>query len=156
MHFAKQNFSNVRDDEKVIDQVVKWNSQFYNLDLDIKDTIIQRFVKEEGDRIEPKEHHVPHIKNLYHNNSICKLVAYQILSSRDNIQGGEFKFKHWGNPPRKDNFGKKVEDPNPYPVWLNEQGTLFIVPALETVSTQLIVSGKLEYVKYSFRGGNYK
>lgn len=156
MHFAKQNFSNKRDDNKAIDQAVKWNSQFYKLNLDIDDTIIEQFKLEEGDRIEPVSHHVPHIKNLYDSRPICKLVAYHILSSRDNIQGGEFQFRHWGNPPRKDNFGKKIEDPNPYPFWLNEQGTLFIVPALETVSTYVIVSGELEYVKYSFKGGNYK
>ena len=40
MHKAIQNFGTYQDDERVIDQVVKFNSEFYKLDLDINETII--------------------------------------------------------------------------------------------------------------------
>ena len=56
----------------------------------------------------------------------------------------------------KDNYGKLVPTKNPYPVWLNEQGSLFVIPALENVSTEMVVSGQLDFIQYVFRGANYK
>ena len=41
MHKAIQDFHPLRDDERVIDQVVKFNSQFYKLNLEINETIIK-------------------------------------------------------------------------------------------------------------------
>ena len=96
------------------------------------------------------------IKNLYNDNLIPKLTAIHILSSRDDIQGGEFRFKGWNEPTRIDNYGKVYEHDNPYPTWLNEKGTLFVVPALEPVWSEMVVSGELNFVQYVFRGVNYR
>ena len=156
MHYAFENFSQERNDDKVIDEVVKLNSQFYKLDLNIRDTIVNQFKLTEGEGLNDRSIHTPHIKNLYKDDTIVKLVAIHILSSRDQIQGGEFKFGKWGQPTRRDNFGKVIREDNPYPYWLNEKGSMFVIPALETFGTHLIVSGKLEYVMYNFRGANYK
>ena len=65
MHQAIQDFSNYQDDERVIDQVVKFNSQFYKLNLDIHETISMPVTVGEGDRVESVRTHTPHIKNYY-------------------------------------------------------------------------------------------
>ena len=156
MYQSIQDFGNYRDDERVIDQVVKFNSQFYKLNLDIHETISMPVTVGEGDRVESVRTHTPHIKNLYNDDLIPKLTAIHILSSRDDIQGGEFRFKGWNEPTRIDNYGKVYEHDNPYPVWLNEKGTLFVVPALEPVWSEMVVSGELNFVQYVFRGVNYR
>ena len=156
MYQSIQDFGTYRDDERVIDQVVKFNSQFYKLNLDIHETISMPVTVGEGDRVESVRTHTPHIKNLYNDNLIPKLTAIHILSSRDDIQGGEFRFGAWGEPHRRDNFGKLLATKNPYPVWLNEKGSLFVIPAMEKVTTETIISGELNFVEYVFRGVNYK
>ena len=156
MHRAIQNFSNYQDDERVIDQVVKFNSEFYKVNLELDKTLIFPQSVKEGDRGENFAIHQPHIRNMYEDKTISKLIAIHILSSRDDIQGGEFRFASWGEPQRKDNYGKLVPTKNPYPVWLNEQGSLFVIPALENVSTERVVSGQLDFIQYVFRGANYK
>ena len=50
----------------------------------------------------------------------------------------------------------RIKSSNPYPLWLNEKGSLFVVSALETVGTYNVVSGQLEVIKYQFIGDNYK
>ena len=156
MHYAYQDFGNTQDDDAVISQLVKCNSKFYRQDINLNDTIIERKIIKEGSGLSLKATHAPHMGNMYKTDKVVKLIAVHILSSRDNIQGGEFTFGKWGDPIRKDNYGKIVESKNPYPTWLNEQGSLFIIPAMEHMGTQLIVSGELEYVLYSFRGANFK
>lgn len=152
LYNAFQNFEG-----NVIDKVVQLNSQYYHLDLDLDKTIQERIVLKEGDEKKLRAMHTPHIGNMYKSNIIDKLTAYHIISSRDQIQGGEFAFQRWTNPVRRDNFGKlRGNEETAYPVWLNEQNTLFVVPALEPVATYLIVSGQLEFVRYRFRGENYK
>jgi hypothetical protein len=157
MHYAKQNFGEVRDDKKVFDQIQEWNkSNYNNLNINIEDTIVEDLTIPEAHEIKTNSIHVPHIKNMYTQRTVSKLVAYHILSSRDQIQGGEFQFQGWGDPTRRDNFGKVIETNNPYPVWLNEQGTLFCFPAAEGFGTRMIISGELKLVKYVFRGENYR
>lgn len=156
MYYSIENFSKTQDDNKVIDQIIKWNSQHYRLNLDADSVSIEKFKLEETERVPTTTDHIPHIGNLYKDQKVAKLTAFHILSSRDQIQGGEFAFKGWTEPTRKDNFGKVIETSNPYPVYLNEQGTLFCIPSLEPYTSQTIVSGTLEFVKYIFYGENYK
>ena len=152
LYNAFQNFEG-----SVIDKVVQLNSQYYHLDLDLDKTIEERIILTDGDYQDRSSLHVPHIKNLYQERTIDKLTAYHIKSSRDQIQGGEFRFEGWTDPVRKDNFGKlRGNEETAYPVWLNEEKTLFVIPALEPRGIQLIVSGQLEFVRYRFRGENYK
>lgn len=152
LYNAFQNFEG-----DVIDKVVQLNSQYYHLDLDLDKTIEEKIVLTDGDYQEQSSMHVPHIKNLYEETTIDKLTAYHIKSSRDQIQGGEFNFQRWTDPVRKDNFGKiRGNSETAYPVWLNEEKTLFVIPALEPRGIHLIVSGQLEFVRYRFRGENYK
>ena len=156
MHYAFQDFSKTPNDDAVIDQVVKLNSKFYRQDLDLNDVKIKDVVISEGEGINTKPTHTPHIGNMFEDINVTKLIAVHILSSRDNIQGGEFTFVKWGDPTRKDNYGRLKKENNPYPTWLNEQGTLFVIPAIEHMGTQLTVSGQLEFRIYHFRGANYK
>lgn len=156
MYYSYQNFGNTQNDDAVISQLVKCNSKFYRQDINLNNTIIEKKIIKEGEGINLKATHVPHLGNMYNNDKVVKLIAIHILSSRDDIQGGEFTFGKWGDPTRKDNYGKLVKHDNPYPTWLNEQGTLFIIPAMEPIGTQLLVSGQLEFMMYSFRGANYK
>ena len=156
MHKAIQDFHPLRDDERVIDQVVKFNSQFYKLDLNIQDIVINPHTVKEGDKVTSIMTHTPHIGNMFKDGLVSKLIAIHILSSRDDIQGGEFRFGAWGEPHRRDNFGKLLATKNPYPVWLNEKGSLFVIPAMEKVTTETIISGELNFVEYVFRGVNYK
>ncbi len=156
MHYAIENFSNKREDGLVYEEVKKVNAQMFKQLLDFDITTSNEFTIRESEQIKPATQHVPHIGNLYQQEPVIKLVAYHIISSRDNIQGGEFRFKYWGQPHRKDNFGKDIKSSNPYPLWLNEQGTLFIVSALEMVGTFDVVSGQLDFIKYEFKGDNYK
>lgn len=152
LYNAFQNFEG-----SVIDKVVQLNSQYYHLDLDLDKTITERIVINEGEYAQKRTMHSPHIGNMYKQDTIDKLTAYHIISSRDQIQGGEFVFQRWTDPIRRDNYGKrKGNDDTAYPVWLNEQNSLFVIPALEPVSTYLIVSGQLEFMRYRFRGENYK
>jgi hypothetical protein len=156
MHYSIENFSKTQDDNKVIDQIIKWNSEHYRLNLDADSVSIKKFKLQENESVPTTIDHVPHIGNLYKDQKVAKLTAFHILSSRDQIQGGEFAFKGWTDPTRKDNFGHVIETSNPYPVYLNEQGTLFCIPSLETYRSHMIVSGTLEFVKYTFYGENYK
>lgn len=156
MYHSIENFSKTQDDNKVIDQIIKWNSQHYKLDLDADSVLIKKIKLEETEHVPGTTDHVPHIGNLYKDQKVAKLTAFLILSSRDQIQGGEFLFKGWTEPTRKDNFGHVIETSNPYPSYLNEQGTLFCIPSLERYSTHTIVSGTLEFVRYTFYGDNYK
>ena len=152
LYNAFQNFEG-----NVIDKVVQLNSEFYHLDLDLNETKQETKRLNDGEWLDEVTMHQPHIGNMYKEEKIVKLVAYHIKSSRDQIQGGGFRFKGWTDPVRKDNFGKlRGNEETAYPVWLNEQNTLFVVPALEPVSTYLIVSGQLEFVRYRFKGDNYK
>jgi len=155
MHKAIQNFGTYQDDERVIDQVVKFNSAFYKLDLDINETIIKPTTVKEAD-YHKLIRHEPHLGNMYNDKLIPKLIAVHILSSRDGIQGGEFRFGKWNDPTRQDNFGKIISHDNEYPTWLNEQGTLFVIPGPEKAVTEIVVSGELNFVQYVFRGVNYK
>lgn len=156
MHYANEKFSNKREDGLVYEEVKKVNAQMFKQSIDFDKTIARELTLSEGDHIERRPIHIPHLGNLYVQKPVTKLMAYHILSSRDNIQGGEFRFNTWGDPARKDNFGKDVISDNPYPIWLNEQGSLFIVSALETVGTYTVVSGELKVVMYEFIGDNYK
>ena len=156
MYQSIQDFGTYRDDERVIDQVVKFNSEFYKVNLELDKTLIFPQSVKEGDRANNLAIHQPHIFNMYEDKVISKLIAIHILSSRDDLQGGEFRFHAWGEPQRKDNYGKLIHTKNPYPVWLNEQGSLFVIPALENVATERVVSGQLDFIQYVFRGANYK
>lgn len=156
MHYAIEKFSNTREDNLVYEQVRDINAKMFNQDIDWDRCNAKHIILNEGDELKAATDHVPHINNLYKKATITKLVAFHILSSRDDIQGGEFQFKYWGQPHRKDNFGKQIKSSNPYPLWLNEQGTLFVVSALESVGTFNVVSGQLEVIKYQFIGDNYK
>lgn len=156
MHYAYQDFSKTQDDDAVINQVIKCNSKFYRQDINLDDTVIKKTIIKEGEGISLKATHSPHLGNMFEKDKIVKLVAIHILSSRDDLQGGEFSFGKWGDPIRKDNYGRLKKSDNPYPTWLNEQGTMFIIPAMETMGTQLTVSGQLEFIMYNFRGANYK
>tara|TARA_B100000575_G_scaffold291551_1_gene297766 strand:- start:939 stop:1406 length:468 start_codon:yes stop_codon:yes gene_type:complete len=155
MHKAIQDFGTYQDDERVIDQVVKFNSQFYKLNLEINETIIKSATIKETETANLTKHE-PHLGNMYNDDLIAKLIAVHILSPRDQIQGGEFRFKGWNEPTRTDNYGKVYHHDNSYPTWLNEQGTLFVIPALENAWTEMVVSGELNFVQYVFRGVNYR
>ena len=152
LYNAFQNFEG-----SVIDKVVQLNSQYYHLDLDLDKTITERIVINEGEQVTKRAIHAPHIGNMYKQDTIDKLIAYHIKSSSDQIQGGEFAFQKWTDPVRRDNYGKlRGNDKTAYPIWLNEQNTLFVIPALEPIATYTVVSGQLEFMRYRFRGENYK
>lgn len=152
LHHAFENFQG-----DVIDKVVQLNSEFYKLDLELDKTVIKDEVIKEAESVPAAVTHFPHLGNLYNNSTITKLIAIHIQSSRDYIQGGEFYFGKWTDPVRKDNYGRiQGSEQTAYPTWLNEQGTMFVVPALESIGNRLIVSGELSYKLYAFRGPNYK
>ena len=157
-HACIPNFADINDEDlsvKVLDEVVKFNSS--TLKLNIESKITKAHVKvEEGYQTPLKSTHSPHVGNMFNDKSIPKIVAFVILSNRDYVQGGEFEFGHWEDPQRVDNFGKIIGGgENNYPLELNEQGSLIIVPANEPVGTKLVVSGTLEYYKFIVKGDNY-
>jgi len=158
-HKCIPNFADINDEKlstKVLDEVIKFNSSTLKLNIESKITKAQVTV-EEGYRTQIKSTWYPHVGNMFnYEESIPKICAYFIISNRDYVQGGEFEFGHWNDPQRVDNFGKIIGDSdNNYPLDLNEQGSLIILPALEPMGTKLVVSGTLEYYKFIVKGDNY-
>ena len=157
-HKCIPNFANPDDqdlDNKVLDQIIKFNSSTLNLNIDNKlsGNVI---TVEEPDQLGFARHY-PHTNNLFTKQSVSKITALFIISDRDYIQGGELEFENWDEPIRTDNFGQVIgNEENNYPHDLNEKGSLIIFPSIEKVWSRRVVSGKLQVKLYTVMGDNYK
>lgn len=151
-NFADPNDPNL--DNKVLDEIIKFNSSTLNLNID--SSIGQSDVTiDEPDQLGIQRHHI-HIGNMFKKEKIKKIMALFIISSRDYVQGGELMFENWNEPKRTDNFGAIIgSDENAYPYELNEQGSLIIMPAVEKVWSRRVVSGSLKIRQYIVMGDNY-
>jgi len=159
-HKCIENFAQPDDPdlkEKVHKEIIKFNSQ--HLHLDLNNQISHKTITvEEPDHLDMKAVHHVHIDNLFKETQVAKIVAIFITSSRDYIQGGELKFGKWEAPAAVNNYGQSLvhDNNNTAPVYLNEQGSLIIFPAVEKFGTQSIVSGKLVFERFIVMGDNYK
>lgn len=151
-NFADPNDPNL--DNKVLDEIIKFNSSTLNLNID-SSAGCSDITIDEPDQLGVQRHHI-HIGNMFKKEKIKKIMALFIVSSRDYVQGGELMFENWDEPKRTDNFGAVIgSDENAYPYELNEQGTLIIIPAIEKVWSRRVVSGSLKLKKYIVMGDNY-
>lgn len=156
-HKCIPNFADPNDpdlDNKVLDEIIKFNSSTLNLNID-SSVGFSDITIDEPDQLGVQRHHI-HIGNMFKKEKIKKIMALFIVSSRDYVQGGELQFENWDEPKRTDNFGNVIgSDENAYPYELNEQGTLIIMPAIEKVWSRRVVSGSLKLKKYIVMGDNY-
>ena len=86
---------------------------------------------------------------------VMKVVGIYNDNGPDDYQGGFIYCSNW-REHRKDNFGEDVGDPNNHiPYWINEQGSLLIVPAWEQVNIDITVSGSAKRTGYHLFGDPY-
>ena len=86
---------------------------------------------------------------------VMKVVGIYNNNGPDDYQGSFLYCKNW-KEHRKDNFGEDVGDPdNHIPYWINEQGSLLIVPAWEQVNIDITVSGSAKRTGYHLFGDPY-
>jgi hypothetical protein len=127
----------------------------YEVDIDKPKVVI--FDTLEGSGTNKRSDHVIHIGNILQT-PIVKLTAILIVSSRDDVQGGELAFKHWPDHPRVDNYGKVVrsDDGHHQPAFTNEQGTLIVYPSTEEVGSNLTTSGRVKRIKFIYSGRRFR
>jgi len=159
-HKCIENFAQLDDPdlkEKVHKEIIKFNSQ--HLHLNLNNQISHKTITiEEPDHLDKKAFHHIHIDNLFKEAQVAKIIAIFITSSRDYVQGGELKFGNWEDPVAVNNYGQPLTKDinNAAPVYLNEQGSLIIFPAVEKFGTNPVVSGKLIFERFVVVGDNYK
>lgn len=137
-------------------ELVAWNEETLNLNLLSNEPADKRLlsITETDIRDSLGAEHYLHTMNL---NKLCaKWTAIVNVSSRDDIQGGELLFRNWDTSRRVDNYGKVVGDDNCQPQWINELGTLILIPSLEPWGYNLVVSGNGMKVIINFKGDSYK
>lgn len=127
----------------------------YDIDVDNPKVII--FDTLEGSGTNKSPDHVTHVGNILQT-PIVKVTAILIVSSRDDVQGGELAFKHWPDYPRVDNYGKvvKSDDGHHQPAFANEQGTLIVYPSTEEVGSNLTTSGRVKRLKFIYSGRRFR
>lgn len=141
---------------KVNGMVRNANEDILRYDVDINNPKVIPFDTIEGMQTEKKSDHVTHIGNILQE-PVVKLTAIVIVSSRDDVQGGELAFKHWPDYPRVDNYGKVIkEGENHQPSFTNEQGTLIVYPSTEPVGAQLCISGRVKRLKFCYSGKRFR
>tara|TARA_B100000459_G_C8577783_1_gene201776 strand:- start:63 stop:536 length:474 start_codon:yes stop_codon:yes gene_type:complete len=143
------------DKEKIIAEVVKYNSQVLKLNIDPNpdDKIIE--LKEGSGRHVHSRHQV-HKGNLFKDGKVIKIVALYNVNGPDDFQGGSIEFDGWRRF-RIDNYGEPRGDADSHvPDWINEEGTLIIYPAVVKCEADIVVSGTVRRHEYLFMGDNYK
>lgn len=126
----------------------------YDVFIDSPRTIT--FDTDEGKNTRKTVDHAVHLGNILQT-PIIKLTAVLIVSSRDDVQGGELAFKHWPDYPRVDNYGKVIKEGDYHqPVFTNEQGTLIVYPSTEEVGAQLCISGPILRLKFLYSGKRFR
>lgn len=159
-HKCIENFAQPDDPdlkEKVHKEIIKFNSQ--HLHLDLNNEISHKTITiEEPDGLDKQAVHHVHIDNLFHYRPVAKVVAIFITSNRDYVQGGEIRFKNWEAPVAVNNYGQPLNKnkDNAAPVYINEQGSLILFPAVESFGFLPVVSGKLIVERFIVVGDNYK
>jgi len=133
------------------------NDDILKYEVDINNPKVIIFDTLEGSGTKKSPDHGVHVGNLLQT-PIVKLTAILIVSSRDDVQGGELAFKHWPDYPRVDNYGKvvKSDDGHHQPVFTNEQGTLIVYPSTEEVGSNLTTSGRVKRLKFVYSGRRFK
>ena len=131
------------------------NNDILKYDIDLDSPKVIPFDTVEGKNTEKKPDHGLHSGNILQT-PIVKLTAVLIVSSRDDVQGGELAFKHWPDYPRVDNYGNLVKKENHQPVFTNEQGTLIVYPSTEPVGAQLCISGPVKRIKFCYSGKRFR
>ena len=150
---SDEAFNLVARVNKIIREV---NEDVLKYDIDLDSPRVITYDTAEGKNTPKVADHVVHIGNLLQN-PIVKLTAVLIVSSRDDVQGGELAFKHWPDYPRVDNYGKLIKDGDHHqPVFTNEQGTLIVYPSTEEVGAQLCISGPILRVKFLYSGKRFR
>ena len=151
---SDEAFNLVARVNKIIREV---NEDILKYDIDLDSPKVITYDTAEGKNTPKVADHVVHIGNLLQN-PIVKLTAVLIVSSRDDVQGGELAFKHWPDYPRVDNYGKvvKSDDGHHQPVFTNEQGTLIVYPSTEEVGSNLTTSGRIKRLKFVYSGRRFK
>ena len=100
--------------------------------------------------------HSIHNENL--SKKCAKIQAYIFLTDRDEYQGGEILTEGWQPVPYQDNFGKWMGDPDApaQPIWLSEQGSLYITHAGTGVGFNLTHNGSAQLLRIIVGGPAYK
>ena len=139
----------------IANEISMWNEEKTNFDINWNDYSFHAEEANEADsRDNPKPVHNIHTQNIH--KECYKWSAIVNCSSRDDVQGGELIFPDWKPPMRRDNYGKPIGDSNSQPTWINEMGTLIILPSIAAAGYQLVVSGGFRRVHLHFRGPSYR
>ena len=138
------------------------------LDADISDSRSRSdFSMKEGDndkkfvgcnmeRSDPSNFFLPQPEGVTQYRPVMKAVGIYCENDPDEFQGGFLACRNW-KEHRKDNFGEDIGDPNNHiPYWINEKGSLLIVPSWEVVYMDILVSGECKRTGYHVFGGAYK
>ena len=148
-----QNFP--LDNEKIIAEVIKYNSEVLKLDIDPNPIVDPIDLPEGSSKFKYPQHRI-HKGNLYKQGKIVKLIALYNINSPDEFQGGNIEFENWKRF-RVDNYGNPQGDIDSHvPDWINEKGTLIIYPSLIECEADIVVSGTVKRMQYKFMGDNYK
>lgn len=146
--------------QRVIELVKSWNddeSQL-NFDVDWDKPIFKDYTGTESmvESMTTPDHAV-HPGNI-DDKAPLKWTAIVMVSDRNEVQGGEMIIRNWPPTPYKDNFGNWIGDTaKPHvPQWLNERGTVVIMPSMYEHGFALVTSGTQKRVKVQFAGPQWK
>tara|TARA_B100001113_G_C21109530_1_gene622537 strand:+ start:1349 stop:1828 length:480 start_codon:yes stop_codon:yes gene_type:complete len=144
--------------QDIHDKIIQFNSQVtkFNIDNDYKTTDWSQDEMTSTPSGFKFMGHTPTTNNLLKEGKVIKLYAIYMDNSPDEYQGGYLHTQNW-KEYRIDNYGKAVGDKeNHIPQWINEQGSLLIVPGWETIYLAQMISGTKKCTGYLIYGDNYK